>query len=289
MRRSSLLFLTFSTSAIFTTACGSQTVGDSGNNVDTDAPASATLTVTSQRPVENSSTGASYTLSVSFTETPTRCTNTTIGACTVNPCYRSTTPTDPNVPLPSAGTVTLMPASGTPFTVQPQNDGLYASETAVGELPWTTGGQSVTWTWTHFPGNASQPGDQITLSTPPYIALTKDSAFNEVIATLVRTNDLTVSWTNDSPPSANDDVNVGVNAATTQVYCTFPASAGTGVVPAAALQMLQPGEGSYGIHSKQYASESMTAADLVPWSLSVNIDAAARSSYGLATGSLIIE
>ena len=290
MRRSSLFFIiTLSSVAVLSAACASQTVNASGNTADTDAPASASLTVTSQRPVASSSTGASYSLSVSFTETPIRCTTTTIGACTVNPCYRSSTATDSNAPLPTAGTVTLMPASGMPLAVQPQNDGVYASESIPGELPWTTGGQSVTWTWAHFPGDTAQPGDEMTLDTPPYVSLIRGSTFDEAVGTLGRTQDLTVSWTSDSPPSATDDLIVSVNAATTQIYCTFPVSAGTGVVPAAALENLQPGEASYGVHSKQYASENMTAADGTPWSLSFNIDATARSSYGLATGNLTIE
>jgi hypothetical protein len=286
-RRSSLLFITLCSSAVLTPACGSE--DSNSSNTDLYGPASAALTVTSQRPVANSSTGASFTVNVSFTVTPTRCTNTTIGACTVNPCFRPATATNSSTPVPSAGSVTLVPANGMPFAVEPQNDGVYPSESPAGQLPWTAGGQSVTFQWAHFPGNPTQPGDEITLTTPTYIALTEGSAFAAVTNTLVRSADLTVSWTSDTPASETDEVSVDVNGATTQVYCTFPASAGSGVVPAAALGNLQAGEASYNVHSKTYSSESMTAADGTPWGLGFNVDATARTSYGLANGSLTIE
>ena len=274
--------------AICSTLAGAACGGQADGSGSTGGSGSASFTVVSNRPTAGSATGASYSVGVSFTSSPPQCTTTTIGACTVNPCYRSATPTDPSVPLPSAGEVRFTPAGMMPFVVEPQNDGSYAAESVEGQPPWTAGGQQVTFQWAHFPGEAAQAGDDTTLGTPPYVALAKGSAFDTIASSLSRDRDLTIAWTTDGPPAATDELVVGVNSATIEVYCSFGAGAGTGVVPRAALGYLDAGPGYYNVHSKQYARESMTALDGTPWSLSFNVDATARTSYGLANGSVTL-
>jgi hypothetical protein len=147
----------------------------------------------------------------------------------------------------------------------------------------------VTLAWSHFPGNPSQPGDLVTLSTPAYVALVEGSAFDAILSTLSRADDLNLAWTSDTAPAVSDEVVFSVSAVSTQVYCTFGAATGAGVVPAAALGQLETGEASYNVHSKQFARESLTAANGAPWTLSFNIDATARTSYGLANGYVTLQ
>src|ERR1700689_5002584 len=134
----------------------------------------------------------------------------------------------------------------------------------------------VTLAWAHVPGEATQPGGSIMLGTPPYIALSGDSAFDTATSTVERTQDLTLTWTADSPASVLDKVLLDLGSGSTQLTCTFPASAGTGVVSAAALQFLEAGQGNYDVHSKEYTSETLNAADGTVWSVGFNVDAHAR-------------
>ncbi len=249
---------------------------------------SASFTVTSSMPSPASSAGASYSVSISFTTAGPACATTTIGACTVNPCYTSSSSGDGSVVLPNTGLVTLL-AQTVSLGVEPQSDGTYASESVAGELPWQAGGDLVTFQWAHFPGETGLPGDAITLGAPPYVTLAEGSAFFALGGTVVRADDLTVSWTSDTTPSVIDDVAVSLISGGTQTYCTFNAGAGSGVVPAAALAGLEAGVARYSVASKVHASESISDKGDAPWGLSFNVVALASTSYGLAQGPVTIE
>jgi hypothetical protein len=125
-------------------------------------------------------------------------------------------------------------------------------------------------------------------STPPYIALTMGSAFAALTSTVVRDQDLTVLWTNDNTPTELDEVSVDVTSDSVQVYCIFSAASGSGVVPAAVLESLEAGDGNYNVISKEHASLSINEGEGA-WSMSFNINALARSGYGLARGSVTIQ
>ena len=272
-------------SCLFAAACG-RTPTENLGATET-GPGSGSFSVTSDRPVAGSTTGASYSMSASFT-TESSCTSTTIGACTVKPCYQSTSSGNGSVALPTAGQVTVIGTTMTSLTLDPQSDGNYANESVTGELPWQMGGEALTFQWSSFPGNAGQPGDSITLSTPPYIALTMGSAFAALTSTVVRDQDLTVLWTNDNTPTELDEVSVDVTSDSVQVYCIFSAASGSGVVPAAVLESLEAGDGNYNVISKEHASLSINEGEGA-WSMSFNINALARSGYGLARGSVTIQ
>ena len=62
-----------------------------------------------------------------------------------------------------------------------------------------------------------------------------------------------------------------------------------GVVPAEALQHLSAGPGNFDIHSKEYASKTVTGADGSSWSFGFNVDAHARASYGLTYGAVTVQ
>jgi hypothetical protein len=235
--------------------------------------------------MKGSVTGASYYRKVTFTQTT--CTSTKVGACSVNPCAFPSMPEGGTESVPDAGSVSIDGAQMTPLTLEPQADGVYAPISVGGQLGWTTGGSAVTFRWAHLPGNASEAGGSITLSTPPYIALAAGSAFADPTPTVTRSHDLTVSWTSDSPPTTEDQVAVDLNVGSTQVVCIFGVSAGTGVVPAAALGLLGAGPGTFNVHSKQ--NKTLKGVDGTQWTLGFNVDAEARTSYGLAIGSVTLQ
>jgi hypothetical protein len=236
----------------------------------------------------SSGASVSYALSVSFTTAGPACASTTVGPCTVNPCYSASSSGDGEVVLPNAGLVTLLSGNAS-LGLEPQSDGTYASESVVGVVPWETAGDIVAFEWAHFPGDTGEPGDAVTLPAPPYVTLAEGSAFAALAGSVARDTDLTVAWTSTSPAAPTDDVVVDFVSGGTQVYCTFNAGAGSGVVPADALEQLEQGVGRYSITSKTHASESIAQRGEAPWTLSFNVQAVARTSYGLAQGPLTLE
>ncbi len=265
-------------------ACGGRDAADAPSS-----GGSGELYVHSYVPTAGSTTGASYDRTVTFTQPPCATPTIMMGPCSLTGCFTPSSPdagTTPTPSPPNAGTITIDGAQMPALSLEPQPGG-YTPNVVDGQLPWTTGGESVTFQWTSLPGNAAAAGGSITLATPPYIALTTDSAFAVPTTTLARSQDLTVSWTSDTAPSTADQVAVDVNSGTTQLVCIFSVSAGTGVIPTAALQLVEAGAGSFNVHSKQ--GKTLKGVDGTPWVLGFNVDAQARTSYGLARGPVTLE
>ncbi len=78
-----------------------------------------------------------------------------------------------------------------------------------------------------------------------------------------------------------------LNSGATQLVCIFSVSAGTGVVPTAALELLDPGAGTFNVHSKE--GKALRGVDGTPWVLGFNVDAEARTMYGLAKGPVTLQ
>ncbi len=265
-------------------ACGGNTeLADTSTN----PLGSAQFWIKSSVPTPGSAAGASFTLDAEFLRPgATSCATTTIGACTINPCSRPP-PSVEGSDVTSAGTVTFVTSTITE-AIEPESDGDYATA-RFDTAPWAAGDESITVEWAHFPGTTTQAGGSLLAQTPPYVTLSPGSAFADAVATQGRTADLTFSWTTDGAPTSADMLGVYFDSGSTQVGCDFDVSAGTGVVPAAALQSLGAGAGSFDIHSKRNTSEKVQAPDGSTWSFSVNVDAAARTSYGVASGKVTFQ
>ena len=282
MRYGTILVLV---SCFLAAACGRTNSADSEDQES--GPGTGEFSVTSDQPTAGSTVGASFSVTTSFT-TQRGCSTMTVGACTVNPCYGSTLSGTESAPLPTAGEVTFTGTASSPLVVTPQSDGNYATESVVGAVPWNNGGDSLTFAWASFPGNAGQAGDILAISAPPYIALTTGSAFASSTSSLLRTQDLMIGWTSDTAPTDLDEVSFDVITGSVQVYCIFNAGAGEGVVPSAALGYLQTGDGTYSIVSKEHVYESINDGDGA-WGMNFNVNALARTSYGLARGPLTVQ
>lgn len=238
-------------------------------------------------PTQGSTTGASFTFDAEFLRPgATSCATSTIGACTIDPCLVPP-PSVEGSNVTSAGTVTVV-TSTTTEAIEPESDGDYANG-KFDAAPWAVGDESITVEWAHFPGTTTQAGGSLVAQTPPYVTLSPGSPFADAVATQGRTADLTFSWTSDGAPTSTDLLGVYFDSGSTQIGCNFAVSAGTGVVPAAALQALGAGAGSFDIHSKRSTGEKLTAPDGSTWSFSVNADAWARTSYGVASGKVTFQ
>jgi hypothetical protein len=252
-------------------------------NTSANSLGSAQFWVKSSVPTVGSTTGASFTFDAEFLRPgATSCATYVIGACTINPCL-APPPSVKGSDVTSAGPLTVVTASTT-ASIEPEGDGDYETGT-FDAAPWALGGDSITVQWAHFPGSTSQAaGGALVAQTPPYVSLSPGSPFADPTDTLDRSADLTFSWTSNSAPTNTDYLGVYFDSGSTQIGCNYDVSAGTGVVPTAALQVLGAGKGSFDIHSKRYTSEKLMAPDGSTWSFGVNVDALARTSYGVASG-----
>ena len=272
------------TAIVVLTGCGSTSTLDGAEDAGV-ATGSGAFTVFSDRPIAGSDKAATYRLSASFVP-GTTCNTTTVGACTLNPCYTAAAGGAP--PLPTVGSVAFAGAQIAPLTLEATSNGSYATLSVQGAVGWRAGGESVTVTWAHGPDAPSEPGGSMTVASPPYVALVPGSALTQSPATLSRQHDLDLSWTSDTPPSSADLVLVDVMLESTQITCSFDVAAGSGVVPASMLQQLGAGTGTYDLHSKEYA-ETSAGPDGSTWPLSLNVDAHLRAGSGLAVGAVVIE
>jgi hypothetical protein len=246
------------------------------------AGGSAYLTVTSD--ADAAGAGA-FTASVVFTSDFTSPdSERTLGACVVRPTYIE--PIDDNsgvvgAPRPSMGSATISGASLS-LVLLPGSGGLYPPQK--GPTPAWTGGEVFTFAFSDAPADVSKTA----LKAPQYVTLSASSALATNPATLPRTSDLTLTWTSDRPPAADDRVLVDLRAPSgsysTRVLCTFDASAKQGVVSADALQALGAGAGTYAVLSSH--ALPLVSGD---WHMNYVLASHARTAAGLATGAVTFE
>ncbi len=263
-------------------ACGGQTASPSNAG-----GGSGELTLVTSVPVSGSATGASYQALVSFASASQKCATTTIGACVVNPCFAQQKTAGANAP--NAGSIVVGGADMTAIALDPQSDGSYASNEITDVVPWRTGGETVMFQWQNIPGDTSASGDRMTQTTPPYIALAPTSAFASKTDTLSRDQDLVLAWSSDSAATSDDVVVAEIASGGAQAVCTFDARAGNGVVSAQALASLGAGDASFEIHSKTTSTKEVVGANGATWTFSFNVDTRARTSYGVAAGSVSLQ
>ncbi|MGH7282930.1 MAG: hypothetical protein ACRELY_15510 [Polyangiaceae bacterium] len=177
----------------------------------------------------------------------------------------------------------------TAISVEPASDGSYSSDEVTGLVPWKTSGETVMFQWQNIPGDTSASGDRVTQATPPYVALTAASTFASKTDAIARDRDLLLAWSSDNPAAAGDVVIAELASGGAQAVCTFDAAAGNGVVPAHALASLGAGDTSYEIHSKTTSTKEVVDAHGGTWTLSFNVDTRARTSYGVAAGSITLQ
>ena len=274
-----LVFVALSTAAL---ACGGQTSSTSSTG-----GGSGELALVTSVPVSGSTEGASYEVLASFTKGARACSTRTIGACVVDPCFAQER--SAGAAKPNAGSIVVGGADMTAISLDPGNDGSYSSNEVTGLVPWKTSGETVMFQLQNAPGDTSTSNDRVTQATPPYVALTAASAFASKTDTLARDQDLALSWTTDSAATAADLIVAEFASSDAQVLCSFDASAANGVVPAQALASLGAGDVSYEIHSRTTSTKEIVDAQGASWTVAFNVETRARTSYGVAAGSVTLE
>ncbi len=258
-----------------------------GKTVDSDPLGAAQFWVKSSVPAAGGTTSPSFTFDAEFLRPgASSCGTSTVGAATVDPCL-SPPPSVDGSDVTSAGKVTVS-TSTISEAIEPSSVGDYATGT-FDTAPWTAGDTPITIGWAQFPGTTTGPGGTFVATSPPYVTLSPGSPLAVPTTTIDRNTDLTFSWTTEGVPASGDQLGVYFDSGSTQVGIDFDLSAGTGVVPAAALQALSAGSGTFDIHSKRSSDEKTTAPDGSTWSFTFNIDAFARASYGVASGKVTFQ
>jgi hypothetical protein len=200
-----------------------------------------------------------------------RCPETRFGACVYYACTRRT---PDSLPVPSAGVIDVTGGTST-LTFTPLTDGTYDTVTRQSSL-WTSPVMlDVTAAGAEIPAFAGA------WSTPARVTVSAPVPSDPWVVT--RSGDVTLVWTGGTTEEVVATFGSLASNDPTEVECTFPASAGTGVVPAAALGMLPAGDGYYGVVSR---TRSVVGAGVWHVTLRAESDAVTTSQapfYGGAT------
>ncbi len=185
------------------------------------------------------------------------CTEQPSGACTLYRC--SPRPGASTRPAPHAGIIQLTGLTQA-LSFTPATDGSYPVSILQTSSLWT-GGETVT---ASAPG-ASVPAFTASVTTPHRITLGAP-ALPTGDWLIDRTQPIVLTWSGASA----EDVIVTLGANTVdplELECVFPASAGTGTLPAAALGLLPAGDAYYGI-----VTRTRRQVDVPAWRITLRAD-----------------
>jgi hypothetical protein len=176
----------------------------------------------------------------------------------------------------SAGTITVTGGSATktlmPVAAMSKDGGAAEGYLPLGNAGTISPGDTLTIT----ASGATVPAFSASIAEPDIIAITEPELADASSFTFSRSSDLAVAWTGGGAVGSLT-VAIGqiVGGTITTVACVFPESAGSGVIPAAALGLLMPSTalpgGALGGTSLTFttsADQEVTAGD---WTIAVSI------------------
>jgi hypothetical protein len=230
---------------------------------------------------------ASTTLSAYFTYNVPSNTPQTIGACVFDPegAARPTGGIVQGSPSPNAGSVS---AKGPALSVvaSPACDGTYAGATSAETF---AGGDVLSFSW-NPPTTSSQNPTPFPTTLPlipaPHVITLGTGLLDAASPAIPRAQDLSLSWTTTGTPMSLEQVFALFTQGKATVTCAFPASAGSGVVPADALLKLAGAPASYEVFSQHAGIASSTG---LGWSVSFPVNAVAIATGGLAKGTATLQ
>jgi hypothetical protein len=192
--------------------------------------------------------------SAGFNATPGGgCARQVLGACELDSCAAGTSP------AASAGTVTVSGGSLTPSLV-PLADKTYPAFSTTQSI--FAGGETLTFA----AAGADVPAFSGSLTAPSKVQITSPAKPPSASPYLVvdRTHDFALSWSGGGSGLVQVALDGGPSRSIT-LYCRFPAAAGTGAIPAAALAMIPSGQGGFSMAA--IADAQVTAGD---WSVDLS-------------------
>lgn len=228
-------------------------------------------------PVEmGSAFGTFYRLPPPTGTTKAACTTTTTGACTVNACtFGSSSPDGgtTSIDYTNAGVATVsgVLVNDGSMTLTP---GGYGYQTVSGSVAFFKGGESVK---ISAPGNPSgAPAFASSLKAPASMTVTSP-VFDAQAKVIVSSGaSLPVAWQSASAGEVVVQIVSGTSAKSATARCAFPASAGSGSVPASVLTSV------YGIGAQTSVTVSAESRDVQKpdgWEITVSLQA-----YGIKSG-----
>lgn len=210
---------------------------DDGSVLDAGAPSTLTGAFTAD------SNPSGYTVSASFTETPTTppgpCTTRDEGPCKIMVCTPAASTAIPR----SAGSLMLSGGAST-ITIAANVDDTYTPSTGAG--PLFSGGAVLT-----FDASGNDPGIPTfsgTVTTPNMATLTTPAIVDATPLAVSRVDDLSLGWTPSGPTGMVEANFIGADATGSfaTARCRFMGTAFSGAVPAAAFSGFPTGAtGSY--------------------------------------------
>lgn len=185
-------------------------------------------------------------------------------------------PADP-LPAPTSGVITIA-GGAAPVSLSPLADGTYDVVTQSTSL-WS-GGETLTVSST----GGDVPAFNGAVGAPMRVTVTSP-ATDVADWKLARGEDLTLTWTGGSGGEVVVLFGTMATEDPNEVECHFQASAGQGVVPTAALEMLPAGDGYFSV-----ASRHVTPLAAGTWSVRVKAESDAVTGTGaLVQGSVTLE
>jgi hypothetical protein len=256
--------------------------GGGGGSTETKA---ATFTISSTRyTVSNTVVEQGFASGTMYRIPPSTsgggsCSTTTKGACELQTCDSSTTPTTDGglaITYTDSGTVTIsgVDVNNGSMTLTP---GAYGYTTVSGAVALFNGGTNVRWV---APGNANGgPAFDVSLVAPNSVQVTAP-AFVQGKVSASTSQDLTVSWSGSA--TVMTQLTGGAAGHSVVARCTF-SSGSSGVIPAAAVAAVAAAGGTPSI---MVMMESRTTKMLDGWNLAFSLQTYGLISTGLAVGTL---
>jgi hypothetical protein len=215
-------------------------------------------------------------------------TQQTYGACVFDPYGAAGNDEESGAqgPAPNPGAISI-DASGFTGSLYPACDGTYASVTKK-EIPAT--GSPVSLAWALPAGNPWQfPTSFPSIPTPHVLTLPAASPFAASYPSeppVMRGRDDSESWLASGATGHLEQAIFLLTQGTATLTCSFPASDGSGTIPAEALLELAAGKASYVVFSQTTQVENDAE---VGWQLELAINAVSTTPNALAKGTVELE
>jgi hypothetical protein len=175
----------------------------------------------------------------------------------------------------SAGTITVTGGSASialaPMAVSSGDGGAAEQYAPLQHAGTVSSGQTLT----IAASGATVPAFSTNLVVPDAVTFTQPDIVDASSLAIGRSTDWPIAWTGGSAGTLTFQVSQTLGATGTLIVCTFPESAGSGVIPAAALGYLTPSSAldggspqSTSVGVSTFASQSVTAGD---WTVAVDI------------------
>lgn len=191
------------------------------------------------------------------TSSTSSCVTTTMGVCLAFQCTGPSTSTRVHH---SAGALHV--AGGAfPVALTPAADSSYTARMSTSAL-WS-GGEQLTITG----AGAEVPAFTASVTAPAAPRISAPLAGGATTPTIVRAQDLGVTWSGGTVGTV--DFSVNDSGGKTTINCHFPVAAGAGTVPAALLQLLPAGAGSSGAQIRSSSDTAVTGWIVQVWAYSL--------------------